>query len=112
MKVKIKARGNEAKELLGMTTNDKPAGKPLMQENPASRQAEGASAGPSHGMDYMDKGLPVVTAENVEMGYDIVKPVKSEVPAQYPEVARRKNNMARDMRTNLGRGKAGIVDVE
>jgi len=108
MKVKIKARGSEAKELLGMKAEFNNAqkssgGKPMMRENPASRRVEDSASGPAHGTDYMDKTLPVPTAENVQSGYDVVKTVNRVLPAFYPEEARKKNNSARDQRTNLGR---------
>lgn len=112
MSLKIKAKGEDARELMDMKASFKAGGKPMMKENPASRNAEGDNGGPEHAKDYMDSQPSNVMEENVQQGYTIVKPVNSVMPEHYPESARRKNNQARDQRTNLGRGKAGIVEVE
>jgi len=116
IKVKIKARGEDAKELLGQDQKDKvTGGKEQMKENPESRQAEGKNASEkSETTKVAEKTLDVPTspeARNVQ-GFDTVKPVNRERHADSPEAARQRNNMARDARTNLGRGKSSTVVVD
>jgi len=101
LKVKVKSTGEDAKALLGMSEKDKPTGTKMMPENPSSRRSETERA-------------PVNAEKTHEAGpaYDTLTEVKSELPAGHPERARRTNNCYRDNRTNLGRGKAGFVEVE
>src|SRR5215469_3775359 len=126
IKVKIKARGEEAQSLIGMKNafrnpdklnrlnGDESSGKPMMKENPESRQAEDTNKGAKS--DITKKGADTGTVQTPEAsptnGYECVKPVNRELPQSMPERARRVNNQVRDMRTNLGRGKPGIVVQE
>lgn len=127
MAIKVKAKGKDAIDLLGLKNDfrgaqkdldalngDKSRGGKMMDENPESRQAEGKHA--SESSDITKKvarttSVPTPEASPVQ-GFDTVKPVDRELPADYPERARRANNQTRDMRTNLGRGKPAIVEVE
>lgn len=129
MKVKIKAAGKEAIDLLGMKKNfrdphsaakdlaamngDGSRGGEMMDENPDSRQAEGKSASEVSDTTKAVKKTTVVPATEATpvQGFETVDPVNRELPADYPERARRANNQARDMRSNLGRGKSGIVEI-
>jgi hypothetical protein len=88
--------------------------KELMKENPESRQREGANKDENSDITKaVKKTLSVPTAEaSPVQGFDVVKPVKRERKADSPESARQLNNRTRDMRTNLGRGKPAIVEVE
>ena len=82
-------------------------GKKGMQPNPESRQAEGSNK--SEVSEITKKVTPTLTipgspeSEPVQ-GYDTVKKVAREFRADGPEAARKKNNIARDLRSNLGRG--------
>jgi hypothetical protein len=126
IKVKIKARGEEAQSLIGMKNQfrnpdklnrlngDESSGKEMMDENPESRQAEDTAA--SENSDITKKVKPTTTVPTAEAapvnGYDCVKPVDRALPQDMPERARRVNNQVRDMRTNLGRGKPGTIVQE
>lgn len=81
-------------------------GKEPMKDNPESRQGDGKNA--SENSDITKKVKPTTTRPGTpegatEQGFDVVKKVAREFPADSPEAARKKNNMARDARTNLGR---------
>ena len=54
--------------------------------------------------------VPATEATPVQ-GYETVDTVDRSLPLDSPERARRANNQARDMRTNLGRGKSTHVEV-
>lgn len=113
MALKIKAKGKDAQDLLDKVKGDNAAGpagikgKEPMADNPQSRQAEGSDK--SENSDITKKVKPTTTRPGTpegatEQGYDIVKKVAREFPPDGPEAARKKNAMARDARTNLGRG--------
>jgi hypothetical protein len=122
-KIKIKATGSDAKEILSgpdpLGSGDvrvnptKSSGDELMKENPASRQAEGKNKSESSDITSVVRKTMVVPTPEADpvQGYDTVKPVDRTRKADTPEAARRANNQARDMRTNLGRGKASHVEV-
>lgn len=108
-KVKVKGSADEINKILKSDDAAGPAdikGKEPMGDNPQSRQAEGSND--SENSDITKKVKPTTTRPGTpegatEQGYDIVKKVAREFPADGPEAARKKNNMARDCRTNLGR---------
>lgn len=82
-------------------------GKEPMKENPESRQAEGSNASETSAITKKVKPTttrPGTPEGDTELGFDVVKKVAREFPPDGPEAARKKNNMARDSRTNLGRG--------
>jgi hypothetical protein len=118
MKIKAKGSAEEIKKVLGTDSASGPAkvsGKSPMPENPDSRQAEGSSK--SEKSDITKPVIKTVTRPSTpegatEQGYDIVKKVAREFPADGPEAARKKNNMARDSRTNLGRGTWSVPVME
>jgi len=123
-KVKIKATGKDAINLMDMkgefrhgpykpTTDvaalngDGSTGGKMMDENPESRQAEDMHKSEDSDItSKVEKTTTVPTSPEARpvQGYDTVKPVNRAMPADFPERARRANNQARDMRTNLGRG--------
>jgi hypothetical protein len=130
MAIKVKAKGQDAIDLLGMKNDfkgphsatkdvaalngDGSRGAVLMKENPASRQAEGKNSDETSDITKPVKEttkVPTPEAEPFE-GYDIVRPVNRELPAGMPERARRASNQARDMRVALGRGKPATIVQE
>jgi hypothetical protein len=128
LKLKIKAKGAAAVDLLGKNNirdphvaqkdlaslnGDGSRGGEMMDENPDSRQAEGKSKSENSGITkVVRKTLSVPTPEATPVqGFETVDAVDRDLPADYPERARRANNQARDMRTNLGRGKSGYVEA-
>lgn len=129
IKTKIKATGSDAIDLLGMKrgfrghvaqknlalmNGDGSRGGEMMDENPDSRQAEGSTKSENSDITKKVKKTTMVpTAEATPVqGFETVEPVQRDLPADYPERARRANNQTRDMRTNLGRGKDATVIVE
>jgi hypothetical protein len=112
-KLKIKGSADDIDKILNGKKDGEangPAeftGKPPMDENPQSRQAEGMHE--SETADTTKTVKPTTTRPGtpegtVEQGYDVVQQVARKFDADGPEAARKKNNMARDARTNLGRG--------
>jgi len=85
-----------------------------MQENPESRQKEGSNKSEvSEITKAVKKTTEVPTPEaRTVQGFDCVQPVDRERKEDSPEAARQRNNRTRDMRTALGRGKPGIVEIE
>ena len=130
IKAKIKATGQEAISLLGMKqqfrghapqkdvdlmNGDNSTGEKYMDENPASRQKEATHKSENSDITKTVKQTTKIntTPDTTPMeGFDVVRQVNREVPTGMPERARRYNNQVRDARTNLGRGKPGIVTVE
>lgn len=131
MALKIKAKGNDAKDLLAMKAGfrnahspqkdvdlmngDNSTGAPYMKENPESRQAEDTNKGA--GSDIAEKAKQTTSVntspETQPMeGFDVVRPVNRQTVTGAPERARRYNNQTRDMRTALGRGKPGLIVQE
>ena len=106
-KIKIKASGKDAKDLLGLKAERAGThGAELMKENPASRQAEGKNKSEvSDITKVVAKTTKVNTTPeaNAVQGYDVIGPVNRERKADSPEEARKKNNAARDKRVNLGK---------
>lgn len=108
-KLKIKGSPDDLKTILSGNDAAGPAkisGKSPMPENPESRQKE--SSDKSENSDITKKVKPTTTRPGTpegatEQGFDVVKKVAREFPPDGPEAARKKNNMARDCRTNLGR---------
>ena len=91
------------------------SGKEPMADNPRSRQAEDKDK--SEVSEITRKVKPTTTRPgtpegNVQQGYDIVNKVAREFAPDSPEAARKKNNMARDVRTNLGRGTWSVPVLE
>lgn len=109
-KLKIKGSAGDINKVLNGDNAAGPAGikgREPMKDNPQSRQAEGKND--SEKSDITKKVDPTTTRPGspegaTEQGYDVVKKVAREFPADGPEAVRKKNNMARDARTNLGRG--------
>jgi len=104
------AKISVSKTLKGKSSSSGPAkisGKEPMPENPRSRQAEGGNN--SEKSQITREVTPTVTRPgtpegDTEQGFDVVKRVAREFPPDGPEAARKKNNQARDLRCNLGRG--------
>jgi hypothetical protein len=98
------------KNMKGKSSASGPAkivGDEPMADNPASRQAEGSNKSENSEITKEVKPtttLPGSPESDPVKGYDTVKKVAREFPADGPEMARKANNMARDSRTNLGRG--------
>lgn len=126
IKTKIKATGSDAIDLLGMKQSfrahtpqkdlalmngDGSRGGEMMDENPDSRQAEGSTKSESSDITKKVKKTTIVPTPEATpvQGFETVEPVNREMPADYPEKARRANNQTRDMRTNLGRGKDATI---
>jgi hypothetical protein len=128
--LKVKAKGEDAINLLGMKKNfrdphsatkdvaalngDGSRGGKYMDENAESRQAEDSHK--SEESDITKKVakttvVPTSPEATAVQGFDTVKPVMRDLPADYPERARRANNQTRDMRTNLGRGKPALIEI-
>ena len=131
LKVKVKAKGSDAIDLLSMKNEFKGPHKPtrdvaalngdgsrggeMMSENPTSRQAEGKDADENSDITKTVKKTTVVPTSpeaTAVQGYDTVKPVNRDLPADYPERARRASNQARDMRSNLGRGLPANIVID
>lgn len=114
MAIKVKAKGEDAKKLLNMADKKAASGKAKfagedmpMQENPASRQAEGSDKSENSEITKAVKAtttLPGSPESDPVQGFDTVKKVARVFPADGPEAARKANNISRDCRTNLGRG--------
>jgi len=68
----------------------------------------GAASGVSHAGERVPYKVSATWVG--EGGYDEVKP--TALAPNPVERSRQKNNRARDQRTNLGRGKPGIIEVE
>lgn len=85
-----------------------------LKENPESRQAEGKNKNENSDITKVVKKTTVVPTPEArtEQGFDTVQPVNRTRKEDSPEAARQRNNRTRDMRTNLGRGKPAIVEVE
>ena len=127
MKIKIKGSADDAAKVLGkgmrnphqaqsdldLLNGDGSRGAEMMDENPDSRQAEGSSKSEVSQITKKVKKTLVVPATEATpvQGYETVDTVDRSLPVDSPERARRANNQARDMRCNLGRGKAGIVET-
>ena len=127
MSLKIKAKGKDAVDLLGMKqqfrghapqkdvdlmNGDNSTGEKYMDENPASRQKEATHKSENSDITKTVKQTTKVntTPDTTPMeGFDVVRQVNREVPIGMPERARRYNNQVRDSRTNLGRGKPSVV---
>lgn len=69
--------------------------------------------------EYRANAFPPVNSDQVAAALEAttVKPTRvggnyEKLPIGHPERIRQLNNRARDMRTNLGRGKQSIVEVE
>ena len=86
----------------------------MMKANPESRQAEDKNAPAKSDITKpLTPTLKVPQPEaRVVAGFDTVTAVDRTRPDACPESARQRNNRARDLRSNLGRGKAGIVEIE
>lgn len=113
-KIKIKMNGESAEKFLnGSNENNirsmssiNPSGRAMLDENPSSRQAEGTHEDENSDITRKVKptrSVPTSPEANVDQGYNLVAPVNRDLPADSPEVARRKLNQVRDLRTNLGR---------
>lgn len=119
-KIKIKGSAKDINQILNGDSEQssgpaKIAGKEPMGDNPASRQAEGKDQ--SEVSEITKKVKPTTTRPgtpegNVQQGFDIVNKVAREFAPDSPEAARKKNNMARDARTNLGRGTWSVPVLE
>lgn len=109
-------QAHAAQQDLALLNGDGSFGRPMMKENPESRQAEGENARENSDIakKATDTKAAVVPTEGADpvQGYDVVKRVNRELPADYPERARRYNNQVRDERTNLGRGKPSMVTTD
>ena len=115
MSIKLKAKGQDAKDLLGLKAERAGTrGAELMKENPASRQREGANKSEVSDITKVVAKTTVVPTPEASpvQGFDVVRPVNRDRKPDAPEAARQLNNRTRDMRTNLGRGKPGIVEIE
>src|SRR5215831_7301873 len=106
-KLKVKGSAEDINKILNGDSASGPAeikGKEPMGPNPQSRQAEGKNE--SENSDITKKVKPTTTRPGtpegkIEQGYDVVQKVEREFAPDSPEAARKKNNMARDARTNL-----------
>jgi hypothetical protein len=86
----------------------------MAKNNPESRQAEDTNKTEVSQITKTVKPTTVVPTPEAEPvgGYDTIKMVDRTRKSDSPEAARQKNNRTRDMRTNLGRGKASDVVVD
>jgi hypothetical protein len=99
------------KNMKGKSSSSGPAkivGDEPMKDNPASRQAEGSNK--SENSEITKEVKPTTTlpgspesADDVENGYLITSRVERKFSPDGPEAARKKLNMNRDLRSNLGR---------
>jgi hypothetical protein len=117
VKVKIKMKGQDAKNALGMSTGanmpEKSRGKELMSENPESRQAENTNKSEDSQITKEVKKTLVVPSPEAEpvQGYDVLKRVDRTRKDDSPEAARARNNAVRDDRTVLGRCKPALIEL-
>lgn len=81
----------------------------------AGKNAQGLHDYPTHDQYVADR-FPAVHMGDEQVRHEIeietVKPVEWRKKINPTEQTRQRNNQTRDMRTNLGRGKSGIVSAE
>lgn len=106
LKIKMSMTGGDVDNFLTGQQATQEIDGPLLDENPESRQAEGSHA--SESSDITKKvrpttQFPFAPSDSTHQGFEDVTPVQRALPNDYPEIQRRRNNKARDLRTNLGR---------